>query len=726
MLTERQEDIWIDTVVLANYEFFSSMIRTFRVSLSDRYPVKIDKWKDAGTYEARNSREIQAFLISNPQIWARYIRIEFLSHYGNEYYCPLSLVRVHGTRMLESWKETEAIDAGEEREEVEAGEDEQFVPEAVAEELQMAEKLKAASDETATASMARLADPFLDTTQDGIGNWSLETQMDITTSWGQSGAHIFRDTRLDVTCHISECPAPEAIYIGPIGPTSLPVASSQPAGQGIVATSSTAATTAHPSTATPIAESAAAQSATSKASSVASTSDTTESVSDRPTPAPPSTSTQKVATNFTIPKNKTTAASSASPPLPTIQESFFEAVSRRLNFLESNSTLSLKYIEEQSRILREAFNKVEKKQLQKTTTFLDTLNSTVLDELRQFRQQYDEIWQSTVISLETQRDESRREIMAISSRLNILADEVIFQKRMSIVQSVLLLLCLALVIFSRVSAGTNLEIPYLHSRLHSRVRMFSGFPTESPLDTPEYRRANESGSGRMWMGGGRRAHLEDDDGMAYSPGDERAPSPPSAGGEDIHARVNGAEEPPDSAPLSQSQTPATRASPDSLYSTSQAQGHTASPKKRNSKKRKGFNRPQDTTRESPVDGERPALLSSPAHTPTIAIQNPSPTRQQHLSTSPSKAADNHQPTFQTSPSETDPFPELELPLPPPPPRNSPLPSPSPVPLPSYITTPPPQEKHDRFPSSSSPPPDYEPKDSLSTARKPLPALPPDD
>ncbi len=40
------------------------MIRTFRVSVSDRYPVKSEKWKDLGIFEARNSREIQAFLIN--------------------------------------------------------------------------------------------------------------------------------------------------------------------------------------------------------------------------------------------------------------------------------------------------------------------------------------------------------------------------------------------------------------------------------------------------------------------------------------------------------------------------------------------------------------------------------------------------------------------------------------------------------------------------------------
>ncbi|KAL9039677.1 MAG: hypothetical protein Q9214_004780, partial [Letrouitia sp. 1 TL-2023] len=88
LIVELCDNILIDTIVLANYEFFSSIFRTFRVSVSDRYPVRIDKWRDLGEFEARNAREVQAFLVEEPQIWARYLRIEFLTHFGNEYYCP--------------------------------------------------------------------------------------------------------------------------------------------------------------------------------------------------------------------------------------------------------------------------------------------------------------------------------------------------------------------------------------------------------------------------------------------------------------------------------------------------------------------------------------------------------------------------------------------------------------------------------------------------------------
>ncbi|EFX00438.1 sad1 unc domain containing protein [Grosmannia clavigera kw1407] len=147
------------------------------------------------------------------------------------------------------------------------------------------------------------------------------------------------------------------------------------------------------------------------------------------------------------------SGSGAGAPLPggspTVQESFFKSVTKRLQLLESNTSLSLQYIEDQSRFLQETLRKMERKQITRVDGFLYTLNRTVLSELSQMRQQYDQIWQSTVLALETQREQNQRETVALSDRLNVLADEVVFQKRMAILQSVLLLCCLALVIFSR-------------------------------------------------------------------------------------------------------------------------------------------------------------------------------------------------------------------------------------------------------------------------------------
>jgi hypothetical protein len=113
------------------------------------------------------------------------------------------------------------------------------------------------------------------------------------------------------------------------------------------------------------------------------------------------------------------------------------------------------------------------------------------------RIQYDQIWQSTVLELESQRERVDSELLAVSSRLTLLADEIIFQKRLSIVQSLLLLLCLVFVIFSRSSAATSsyLELPLIQNilaRSQSTLRM----PFESPPASPISSRPNSSSYNR--------------------------------------------------------------------------------------------------------------------------------------------------------------------------------------------------------------------------------------
>jgi uncharacterized coiled-coil protein SlyX len=168
-----------------------------------------------------------------------------------------------------------------------------------------------------------------------------------------------------------------------------------------------------------------------------------------------------VTTNQLPQTANSTRAVSSPPPAQQSQESFFKSFAKRLSQLESNSTLSLQYIEEQSRILRDAFSKVEKRQVTTTTNFLSQLNQTVMAELHGFRQAYDQLWQSTVIELDGQRESYQREMVAMSSRLTMVADELVWQKRMGIVQSTLLLLCLALVLLGGRGANGYLEMPLM-------------------------------------------------------------------------------------------------------------------------------------------------------------------------------------------------------------------------------------------------------------------------
>jgi hypothetical protein len=461
VIVELSDDILVDTVVLANFEFFSSMIRKFRVSVSDRYPVKLDKWVELGTFEARNSRDIQAFMIEHPQIYTKYIRIEFLTHYGNEYYCPVSLLRVHGTRMLDSWKEPDTIDEPEPAPEI--------APEPVSQQGtedvgQEETEIAVTTSEPASAVRANITAALQEPSQ-------LPSHVDVSP-W----LHILENaTRIDmcvVDSPVTDSPTPVTSSAEPVGgsssssvagrqastppPSSTPSQASQtrvstpattvtersPASKTITSSTSSSVVPPTESPASPKTSTANANAKQQQPSHKANVTEPLASPVKSPPSNPSSSATQA------SPKVKT-SVSSAPPASPTVQESFFKAVTKRLQHLESNTSLSMQYIEEQSRFLQEALQKMEKRQISRVDAFLDSLNNTVFTELRNVGAQYDQIWQSTVIALESQRDQSQRETVALSERLSLLADEVVFQKRMAILQSVLLLAALVLVIFSR-------------------------------------------------------------------------------------------------------------------------------------------------------------------------------------------------------------------------------------------------------------------------------------
>ncbi|CAG8537002.1 4216_t:CDS:2 [Dentiscutata heterogama] len=75
------EDILIESLAMANFEFFSSTFKDFKISISKWYPAK--EWKVIGEYRAKNSRELQIFEVKDPIMFAKYIRIDFLTHYGH-------------------------------------------------------------------------------------------------------------------------------------------------------------------------------------------------------------------------------------------------------------------------------------------------------------------------------------------------------------------------------------------------------------------------------------------------------------------------------------------------------------------------------------------------------------------------------------------------------------------------------------------------------------------
>ncbi|XP_073242213.1 uncharacterized protein [Porites lutea] len=94
----------VKSIQIANFELFSSSPESFRVYVSKRYPTR--EWTMLGTFQAREERTIQTFPLDEP-IYAKYFKVEMLSHFGSEHYCPLSLLRVHGSSMMEELEDHE-------------------------------------------------------------------------------------------------------------------------------------------------------------------------------------------------------------------------------------------------------------------------------------------------------------------------------------------------------------------------------------------------------------------------------------------------------------------------------------------------------------------------------------------------------------------------------------------------------------------------------------------
>jgi len=59
VVVELCEDIRLDTVQLANFEFFSGVFKDFTVSVAKTYTTEAEGWTVAGTYKAKNVRGVQ-------------------------------------------------------------------------------------------------------------------------------------------------------------------------------------------------------------------------------------------------------------------------------------------------------------------------------------------------------------------------------------------------------------------------------------------------------------------------------------------------------------------------------------------------------------------------------------------------------------------------------------------------------------------------------------------
>ncbi|KAA8917473.1 hypothetical protein TRICI_000339 [Trichomonascus ciferrii] len=453
VIIELCQDILVDTVAIANFEFFSSMFRHIRISVSDRFPVANDGWHNLGEFEAASVRNLQYFYIKNPLIWARYLQVEFLSHWGNEFYCPISLVRVHGTTMMDEYKNQEE----KERRQQQQQEEKEKVKERDAfMTIRSTSSAASSTEESVQETREPTASITSESTPDKLTKSSLEHQELLNNETSPKNVSLPKSnvsvSNISPLVLNESCSWDEYLKAHDLNPVI------------------------HNDTAI--------------------VSDTNKN----------STGTQHTLVQQTSAEPKT-------------QDSIYQTIMKRLSLLESNATLSLKYIEEQSQNLRDLLMKIEKKQNMRIELFFNEFNKSVVEQLELFQTQYSNLLMQTVYDLESQRRRSDRDVSALSSRLSLLADELVYQKKVGLAQAIVLLVILAFVIITRGTQVDSYAVTAINQSSHRFIPSWgpalSSWPG-SPLSTP--RSPPNRGYVFVSNSGDEQAQSEEDDRPRFSKG----------------------------------------------------------------------------------------------------------------------------------------------------------------------------------------------------------------
>lgn len=102
VVIELSEETLVDTIKIANFEHHSSNLKDFELLGSAVYPT--DSWDKLGNFSAANMKHAQSFALPEPR-WARYLKLNLLSHHGSEFYCTLSFFEVYGVDAVEKMLE---------------------------------------------------------------------------------------------------------------------------------------------------------------------------------------------------------------------------------------------------------------------------------------------------------------------------------------------------------------------------------------------------------------------------------------------------------------------------------------------------------------------------------------------------------------------------------------------------------------------------------------------
>ncbi|KAG8960585.1 hypothetical protein FRC03_006369 [Tulasnella sp. 419] len=405
VIVELCDDIRIDTVQLANFEFFSGVFKDFKISLAETTPTDPSGWIDAGIYRAKNVRGVQSFHPPQGRLkFYRYVRIDFLSHYGSEFYCPVSLLRVYGLTHMEDYKwegwQTEGIPAAQQETPI------------------VEENVEPQQAAPPTASIISSNEQ-----SNGEGDGSSGPSPTINDVVGEESSEVSSQAPEVVTATSAELAVVEEKAVPIVDIPATRVSRSQSTSGEPSTTVASAVYTVNPTSATAADSSTASTptsaSATNTAASSSTPSESTKDsahVSSARSTASPSSSASTAHSGAASASFSTAAHPSSSG------ESIYRTIMNRLHILETNSTLSIAYVEEQTRSIRQVVRKLEED----------------VGRLEGMGKRQQQLLDRALAEMERQRAERDLEMKKVLVEIQTLTKEVTLEKRLGLLQMCLL------------------------------------------------------------------------------------------------------------------------------------------------------------------------------------------------------------------------------------------------------------------------------------------------
>jgi hypothetical protein len=345
---------------LANFEFFSGVFKDFSVSVAKTYSTDVDGWTHVASYKAKNIRGVQSFHPpTSLSDFYRYIRIDFETHYGNEYFCPVSLLRVYGLTHLEQWKwdiwETESRVKQEELQKdrrftLSNGLPADHIPtQTVQIPVSPNNSINVQTDSSSMVSgMDPMAghltdDKFSSHTSISSSLLSItepESQIELTATLSSMEMAISATSfSNDPTLRIHDSPSTEANIPSPSSNVNI---LSSVVNQSQAYSASMTSSAPHQS---------------SYDHAVLNNSNTSTAVPSQSSPPPTFSGTIVVAGSNSPSVAVTQASPSAAPPTRGV-ESIYSTIMNRLTAIESNHTLYTRYIDQQNSVIREVLKRL--------------------------------------------------------------------------------------------------------------------------------------------------------------------------------------------------------------------------------------------------------------------------------------------------------------------------------------------------------------------------------